>query len=157
MKLLFKQRFFSWLDSYDVYDEAGNTVFTVKGQIAFGHMLKIYDANGNERGYLKERVLSWLPRFDMYIDGVEVGRIKKEFTFIRPKFNIEYMGWHIEGNWYEWDYQIINSRNLSIAEISKQIWNLTDTYSINVHNPNDALSVLMLVLAIDAEKCSRRN
>ena len=81
MKLLFKQRFFSLLDSYDVYDEAGNTVFTVKGQIAFGHMLKIYDANGNERGYLKERVLSWLPRFDMYIDGVEVGRIKKEFTF----------------------------------------------------------------------------
>ena len=67
------------------------------------------------------------------------------------------MGWRVEGNWYEWDYQIINSRNLSIAEISKQIWNLTDTYSINVHNPNDALSVLMLVLAIDAEKCSRRN
>ena len=29
MKLLFKQRFFSWLDSYDIYDEAGNTVFTV--------------------------------------------------------------------------------------------------------------------------------
>ena len=28
MKLLFKQRFFSWLDSYDIYDEAGNTVFT---------------------------------------------------------------------------------------------------------------------------------
>ena len=26
MKLLFKQRAFSWFDSYDVYDEAGNTV-----------------------------------------------------------------------------------------------------------------------------------
>ena len=25
MKLLFKQRFFSWFDSYDIYDEAGNT------------------------------------------------------------------------------------------------------------------------------------
>ena len=30
MKLLFKQRFFSWFDSYDIYDEAGNTVFTVE-------------------------------------------------------------------------------------------------------------------------------
>ena len=30
MKLLFKQRLFSWFDSYDIYDEAGNTAFVVK-------------------------------------------------------------------------------------------------------------------------------
>ena len=29
MKLLFKQRFFSWFDSYDIYDEAGNTVYVL--------------------------------------------------------------------------------------------------------------------------------
>ena len=28
MKLLFKERFFSWLDSYDVFDESGNTVYS---------------------------------------------------------------------------------------------------------------------------------
>ena len=32
MKLLFKQRFFSWFDSYDIYNEAGDVVYTVKGQ-----------------------------------------------------------------------------------------------------------------------------
>ena len=32
MKLLFRQRFFSWFDSYDIYDEDGNTVYVVKGQ-----------------------------------------------------------------------------------------------------------------------------
>ena len=46
MKLLFKQRFFSWLDSYDIYNEAGQTVYTVKGQLSWGHCLKIYDAQG---------------------------------------------------------------------------------------------------------------
>ena len=30
MKLLFRQRFFSWFDSYDIYDENENTVYTVK-------------------------------------------------------------------------------------------------------------------------------
>ena len=50
MKLLFKQRMFSWFDSYDIYDEAGNTVYVVKGQLSWGHMLKIFDANGNELG-----------------------------------------------------------------------------------------------------------
>ena len=50
MKLLFKQRLFSWFDSYDIYDEAGNTVYVVKGQLAWGHKLIIYDAYGNEVG-----------------------------------------------------------------------------------------------------------
>ena len=52
MKLLFKQRFFSWFDSYDIYNEAGDTVYTVKGQLSWGHCLKIYDATGRELGKL---------------------------------------------------------------------------------------------------------
>ena len=58
MKLLFKQRFFSWFDSYDIYNEAGQTVYTVRGQLAWGHCLKIYDARGVEIGTVKERVLT---------------------------------------------------------------------------------------------------
>ena len=50
MKLLFKQRLFSWFDSYDIYDEAGNTAYVVKGQLSWGHKLVIYDAYGNEVG-----------------------------------------------------------------------------------------------------------
>ena len=53
MKLLFKQRLFSWFDSYDIYDiydEAGNTVYVVKGQLSWRHKLVIYDAYGNEVG-----------------------------------------------------------------------------------------------------------
>ena len=42
MKLLFRQRFFSWFDSYDIYDEFGNTVYVVKGQLSWGHKLVIY-------------------------------------------------------------------------------------------------------------------
>ena len=29
MKVLFKLRFFSWFDSYDIFDEEGNTVYAV--------------------------------------------------------------------------------------------------------------------------------
>ena len=39
MKLHFKQRMFSWLDSYDIWNEAGETQYTVKGQLAWGHCL----------------------------------------------------------------------------------------------------------------------
>ena len=40
MKLYFKQRLFSWFDSYDIYDyDTGDVVYTVEGQLAWGHCL----------------------------------------------------------------------------------------------------------------------
>ena len=157
MKLLFKQRFFSWFDSYDIFDEAGNTVYTVKGEFAWGHLLRIYDANGNEVGSIKEKIFTWLPKFEMYLGEQYVGCISKEFTFFRPKFNIDYNGWRVDGDWFEWDYTILNSAGHIIASVSKELWNWTDTYVIDVCNSQDSLYSLMLVLAIDAEKCSRRD
>lgn len=155
MKLLFKQRLFSWFDSYDIYDEAGNTVYTVKGQLAWGHCLKIFDAYGNEIGTVQERIFTFLPKFEIYLEGNYVGCITKELTLFRPKFNIDYNGWHVEGDFFGWDYQILDGVGRYIADVSKQLLNWTDTYVIDVYDPQDALGALMLVLAIDAEKCSR--
>ncbi len=155
MRLLFRQRLFSWFDSYDIYDEAGNTVYEVKGQLAWGHCLKIFDAHGNEVGTVEEQILTLLPKFDIYMDNKYIGCISKEFTFFKPKFDIDYNGWHVEGDFWEWDYQIVDGLGQCIADISKEHFELTDTYVINVGNPENALGVLMLVLAIDAEKCSR--
>lgn len=156
MKLLFKQRFFSWFDSYDIYNEAGQTVYTVKGQLAWGHCLKIYDAQGREIGTVKERILTFLPKFEMYRGQQYMGCISKEFTFFRPKFNIDCNGWTVDGDWLEWDYQILDRSGRPVASVTKEL-NWTDTYVIDVADPQDALSALMLVLAIDAEKCSRKD
>ena len=155
MRLLFKQRLFSWFDSYDIYDEDGNTVYTVKGQLSWGHCMKIFDADGNEIGMIQERVLTLLPKFEIYLGGNYVGCIRKEISFFKPVFDIDYSGWHVEGDFFEWDYNILNSSGGCVARVSKELLNWTDTYVIDVNNPQDALDALLLVLAIDAEKCSR--
>lgn len=157
MRLLFKQRFFSWFDSYDIYNEAGEPIYTVKGQLSWGHCLKIYDAHGRELGTVKEKIFTFLPKFEMYLGQNYIGCISKEFSFFRPKFNIDCNGWQIDGDWWEWDYEITDRTGTYIASISKELWNWTDTYVIDVASPADALCALMLVLAIDAEKCSRDN
>ena len=157
MKLLFKQRFFSWFDSYDIYNESGETVYTVKGQLSWGHCLKIYDAQDREIGTVKERIFTFLPKFEMYLGDRNIGCISKEFTFFIPKYNIDCNGWEVEGDWLEWDYQILSSSGRPVASVSKELWNWTDTYVIDVLDLQDALCALMLVLAIDAEKCSRNN
>ena len=54
----------------------------------------------------------------------------------------------------EWDYRILSGDQV-VAMVSKQLFHWSDTYVIEVSDPRDALMALMLVLAIDAEKCSR--
>jgi uncharacterized protein YxjI len=123
--------------------------------MGFGHKLEVYDRAGCSVGLLKEKIFRLWPTFEMYMGGNLVGTIQKEITFFRPEFHLDCNGWSINGNWLEWDYDISDGMGLTVAHISKQIFNWTDTYVLDIANDSDALAVLMVVLAIDAEKCSR--
>lgn len=155
MKMLFKQRLFSWFDSYDIYDEYGNTLYTVKGQLAWGHLLKIFDAGGRHVGTVKQQIFTFLPKFELYLNDAYVGQVVKEFTFFKPKYHLDCQDWQIIGDLFEWDYQIQDRFGGLVATMQKQLFNWTDTYSIDVARPEDAIYCLMIVLAIDAVKCSK--
>ncbi len=155
MKLWFKQRFFSWFDSYDIYYEDGRTAFTVEGQLAWGHRLHILDAQGAHIATVQQRVLTFLPKFEFYMGDTLVGTLCKEFTLFRPAYDLDWNGWHVAGDFFEWEYSIYGGNGTEVARISKELFHWTDTYTIDVARSEDALAALMVVLAIDAEKCSR--
>ena len=75
MKLYFKQRMFSWFDSYDIYhmDESGAVAFTVEGKLAWGHCLHILDPIGRHIATVQQQVFTFLPKFDLYIGEQCVG------------------------------------------------------------------------------------
>lgn len=154
MKLLFKQRIFSWFDNYDINDEDGNTVFTVEGRLAWGHKLEVSDRNGVHIATLKEEVLTFMPKFEIYINGSYVGLIKKNFWLFEQSFDVDFCGWTVEGDFTGWDYTIYSGDNI-VATVEKVLFKWSDTYEINIEKDKDALGALMVVLAIDAEKCSR--
>ena len=58
------------------------------------------------------------------------------------------------GDFMGWEYEITDGQR-QVAAISKELLHWTDTYVLDIAKPEDALYVLMFVLAIDAEKCSR--
>lgn len=152
MKLLFKQKMFSWFDSYDIYDENGNKYFTVKGKPSIGHKLLIYNKNDEHIATLKEHFITFLPKFDMYVGNDLVGSIRRELKFLRPSYKIDYNGWRVDGNFFEFNYEIKDDYGNTVAIISKQLMNFTDTYVIDIYYEKDALYALMAVLAIDAAK-----
>lgn len=153
MRLLFKQRLFSWFDSYDIYDESGATIFTVEGKLSWGHCLHILDAAGEHIGTVQELTLTFLPKFELYAYGEYLGCLAKEFSLLTPRFTFDCSDWEIEGNWTGWDYSIVSPRQGLVAAVCKELFQMTDTYVMDVPDPSNALCVLMSVLAIDASKC----
>lgn len=157
MRLLIKQRVFSWTDSYDVYDENENPKYFVKAEFfSLGHQLHVYDRNNHELGVIRQRLLTFLPAFEIEIGGRVRGEIRKQFSFFKPRYEIDYNGWRVEGDFLGWDYDVYNGCS-SIIHISKELFHWGDTYTINFSDPQDELEGLMLVIAIDAANCTQNN
>ena len=122
MKLLIKQRVFSWSDSYDIYDENGNKKYFVKAEFwSLGHRLHVYDVYDREIGMIKQRLFSFMPIFDIEVDGKVLGSIQKKFTFFKPRYEIDFNGWRVEGNFMGWDYDVYAGCS-AVIHISKELF-----------------------------------
>lgn len=156
MRLLIKQRVFSWSDTYDVYDENENVKYFVKAEfLSLGHRLHIYDSWQNEVGVIKERLLTLLPAFDIEVNGIVQGCIEKKFTLFKPKYEVAFNGWRVEGDFLGFEYDVYSGCN-SVVHITKEWLHWGDTYVIDIANPADELMGLLLVIAIDAANCTEK-
>ena len=156
MKLFLKQRFFSWTDTYDVFDEEDCVKYFVKAEFfSLGHVIRVYDTTGNEVGCIREKLLTFLPKFEIEIGGEVLGAVSKRFTFFRENYSIDYNGWEVEGDFLGWDYSVKDSYGARIVSVSKEIFNFTDTYSITFCRSSDELPALLTAIAIDAANCGK--
>ncbi len=156
MRLLIKQRVFSWTDSYDIYNENNQIKYVVQAEfLTLGHQLHVCDANQNEIGMIRQKILTFLPTFEIEIGGVTRGTIKKEFTLFRQAYDIDYNGWTMEGDFWGWDYEVYEAGR-PIMHISKELLHWGDTYVIDIEDPSNELLGMMLVIAVDAANCSQK-
>lgn len=101
MKLYIKQKVFSWVDRFTVFDETGADKFYVEGEFfSWGKKLHVTDRTGRETAFIQQKVFSMMPRFFVYIDGVERAEIVKRLTFFCEKYEIEGLDWTIEGDFW---------------------------------------------------------
>lgn len=154
MKLFIEEKFFSlWGGSYNIFHEDRSIAYTVQGQPSLiRRKLVISDPNGKEAGRLQTKVLTFFPAYTIWKNGQEIGKVQKKFSLFTPKFGVNFKDWHVEGNFFGWNYKIYDANNRIIATIDQQIWNFTEHYVIDCGNDTDVLDVLMLALALSAMK-----
>ena len=149
MKLYIKQKVFSWGDKFTVKDEYGNDKYYVQGEVfSWGKKLHVYDGVGREVAFIKQEVWSFLPRYYVFCGDEQIAEIKKEFTFLFPKYSIQGLGWEIEGRYLAHDYDIFKNGH-PIVSIRKEWMTWGDSYELNISNPEDEIMALAVVLTID--------
>ena len=156
MELMIKQRVFSWSDTYDVFDESGEARYYVEAEIfAFGHQIHVCDRRtGREVGSIHQKLFTFLPTFEIVIDGRVVGTITKEFSFLLPRYRVDFRGWDVEGDFLGWEYEAYHMGK-RVLSVSKELLTWGDTYVLRYDHVADEIPGLLLTVAIDAVNCSK--
>ena len=149
MKLYIRQKVFSWKDKFTVKDYDGRDVYQVEGEFfSLGKKLHIYDMSGNEVAFIQQKLLSFLPRYYVYVGDNQVAEIVKKFTFLRPKYEVLGLDWQVEGDFFAHNY-VIYDKNSMVVEINKEWMTWGDCYELNIAPNANEIIALATVLAID--------
>lgn len=153
MSLLIRQRILTLTDTYDICDHTGRPRYSVWTEfLTLGHHIHVNDAEtGREVGRIDERVFTFLHKAYVYVGNVPF-EVVREFTFFKPRYTLS-NGWRIDGDFMGWDYRIIDGRGAEVAEISKELFHLGDTYTLTAANSAVELPALLCAITIDMMNC----
>ncbi|MBU9674248.1 LURP-one-related family protein [Planococcus sp. CP5-4] len=154
-QLYIKQKVFSLSEKFTVKDEQEQDRYFVEGSfLKIPKTFSILDAENQEIGVITKKTFSFLPTFFVEVDGQEAVTIKKEFTFLKPRYAIEAEGIDVEGDWWEMSFDILRHGQV-IGSVSKQWLSWGDTYQVDILDETMEHLVISLVVAIDCVKADQ--
>ena len=147
---LVKQKFCLGGERFDIKDDRGVVNYQVEGSFfQIPKTFTIYDAYGEQVSEISKEFFTLLPRFTIQLRNGSNFVIRKKLTFWRDKYEFDDLGLRIEGNIWDLNFKLLDDRDQVIAEIRKEIFHLTSTYTVTVYEDSYADLVISLCVAID--------
>ena len=151
MYLYMRQRVFSWRDKFYIYDKNGNEMYYVEGELlSLGKKLHLYDMAGNELAFIEQKLFSWLPKYYVHRPSCATFEVVQAFSFFRPVYFIDGLGWQIKGDFFNHSYEITGGYNNTVASVAKELFTFGDAYRIDIRDAREVVPALATVLVIDA-------
>lgn len=153
MRYLMKQRLFCWGDDFVIKNEAGNDAFFVDGRVfSLGEKLSFQDMQKNELAFIRQKLLSWGPTYEITRNGEVAAVVKKHlFTLFSCKFTVDVPGpddLEAQGNFLDMEYTFTREGQ-TVAEVSKRWFSLADTYGVDISESEDDVLILASTVVID--------
>ena len=147
---LVKQKFRLGGERFDIKDDRGVVNYQVEGSFfQIPKTFTIYDAYGEQVSEISKEFFTLLPRFTILLRNGSNFVIRKKLTFWRDKYEFDDLGLRIEGNIWDLNFKLLDDRDQLVAEIRKEIFHLTSTYTVTVYEDSYADLVISLCVAID--------
>ena len=147
---LVKQKFRLGGERFDIKDDRGVVNYQVEGSFfQIPKTFTIYDAYGEQVSEISKEFFTLLPRFTIQLRNGSNFVIRKKLTFFRDKYEFDNLGLRIEGNIWDLNFKLLDDRDQVIAEIRKEIFHLTSTYTVTVYEDSYADLFISLCVAID--------
>ena len=147
---LVKQKFRLGGERFDIKDDRGVVNYQVDGSFfQIPKTFTIYDAYGEQVSEISKEFFTLLPRFTIQLRNGSNFVIRKKLTFFRDKYEFDNLGLRIEGNIWDLNFKLLDDRDQLVAEIRKEIFHLTSTYTVTVYEDSYADLVISLCVAID--------
>ncbi len=147
---LVKQKFRLGGERFDIKDDRGVVNYQVEGSFfQIPKTFTIYDAYGEQVSEISKEFFTLLPHFNIQLRNGSNFVIRKKLTFFRDKYEFDHLGLRIEGNIWDLNFKLLDDSDQVIAEIRKEIFHLTSTYTVTVYENSYADLVISLCVAID--------
>lgn len=154
MKLIIKQQYFAVRDKFRINYENGQTAYVVEGKlVSIGKKFYLDNPCGQEIFYIKQRLFRPLATFDFLQSDVKVGTLKVKLSLFvkRLKFTSqEYGNITVKGNVLGWTFRFFDANGNQIAECSKKVLKIADTYIVDIFDNRYADTVAGIMVSIDA-------
>ena len=153
MRYLLKQKLFAFGDDFHIVNENDEKVFFVDGRaFSLGHKLSFQDLSGNELVFIRQKLLSFGPSYELHRGGELVATLKKNyFTLFHCKFAIDVPGpddLEAKGDFLDHEYVFTRSGR-EVAQISKRWFAFSDTYGVDIGEGQDDVLILASAVVID--------
>jgi uncharacterized protein YxjI len=154
-QLYIKQKVLSLSGKFTVKDEQEKDVYYVEG--SFMKVPKTYSIMNPAReevALITKKMFSFLPKFFVEVNGQEVLTIKKELSFLKPRYTIDAAGIDVQGNWWEMSFQVLQHGEV-VGQVSKEWFTWGDSYKVQILNEEMESIIIALVVAIDCVKADQ--
>ena len=153
MRYLMKQKLLSWGDDFRIRNDAGDEVFFVDGRaFSLGQKLSFQDTQGNELAFIRQKLLSWGPTYEISRQGQVVAVVKKQlFTLFRCRFMVDVEGpndFEATGDFMDLEYRFERGGQ-TVAQVSKRWFSWADTYGVEIAEGQDDVLLLASTVVID--------
>ncbi len=147
-----KEKFWSWGNTFTITDSQGDDQFVVAGQaFSWGDKLSFQDMQGTELAFIKQKLMSFMPSYEILVNGSVFAEVNKEFSWLQQNFTLDVPGpndYEINGSFWQHEFTFKRSGR-QVASVSKTYWDWTDSYGVDIVDGEDDVSILCACIVID--------